>query len=497
MKKHTPKHSEKQDERSIDQDLLQRHYQLILQSAGEGIYGLNTKGHTTFANRAAARMIGWELEELIGKSQHQILHHTKSDGSPYPEEECQIYKAFKDGKVHSVNDEVFWRKDGSCFPVEYTSTPIVDETEKLLGAVVVFRDISQRLKAERKLKNSNTKLRKALSEVEQLKIQLEAENIYLRQEIDYSYNFEEIIGTSKRLKELLSQVEQVAGTDATVLIQGETGTGKELIARAIHSLSKRKNRPLVKVDCGSLPENLLESELFGHEKGAFTGANVKRTGRFELADGGTIFLDEIGELPVKLQPKLLRVLQEGELERIGSTKTIKVSIRVIAATNRVLKDEISAGNFREDLYYRLNVFPVFLPPLRERREDIPLLVEYFINKFEKKLGEKITVVSRKVMEKLMNYHWTGNIRELENVIERAVILSPGNKLILDDSLLEHDETLVNQPITTLNENEREHILKALEYTNWRVSGENGAAKLLGLKRTTLEARMKKLDIRRP
>ena len=471
--------------------------QLILDFAGEGIYGLDTQGHTTFVNKAAARMIGWELKDLAGKSQHAILHHSKLDGSPYEVKECPIYAAFKDGKTYTVDDEVFWRKDGTSFPVEYTSTPIKDENDQLMGAVVVFKDITERKKAEQALKESNMDLQKAIVEVEQLKIRLEKENTYLQEEIKLSNNFEEIISQSKKFKKVLSQVEQVATTDATVLITGESGTGKELIARAVHNLSKRKNRPLVKVNCAALPANLIESELFGHERGAFTGALTKRVGRFELANGGTIFLDEIGEIPIELQSKLLRVLQEGEFERLGSSQTFKVDVRVVTATNRSLPDEIEKGTFREDLYYRLNVFPISIPPLRERREDVPLLVQHFLLKFGKKFGQKIKNVSKKVMADLMDYPWAGNVRELENVIERALIISKGNKLNLGESLPKTFGVSKKQKITTMEENERAHILKALEFTTWRVSGEKGAAKLLGMNRTTLEARMKKLGIERP
>jgi len=476
---------------------LQKHYELILQSAGEGIYGLDSKGHTTFVNKAAAEMIGWELEDLMGKSQHDILHHTRPDGSHYPAKECPIYAAFKDGKVHTEDTEIFWRKDGSSFPVEYTSTPIKTDDGILLGAVVVFKDISQRKDDEQKLKTNNFQLQQALSEVEQLKTRLEKENEYLQHEIKLSHSFDEIISNSKKFKKVLAQVEQVAPTDATVLITGESGTGKELIARATHNLSKRKNRPLVKVNCAALPANLIESELFGHEKGAFTGALNQRIGRFELANEGTIFLDEIGEIPIELQSKLLRVLQEGEFERLGSSQTHKVNVRVITATNRDLQKEIEDGNFREDLYYRLNVFPVNVPPLRERIEDIPLLVNHFLSKFEKRFGKKVGIVTKKVMDDLMNYSWAGNVRELENVIERAVIISKGNKLDLGDSLPKIFGNTKKQKITTLEENERAYILKTLEFTTWRVSGQKGAAKLLGINRTTLEARMKKLNIQRP
>jgi len=343
---------------------LRRHYELILQSAGEGIYGLDCQGHTTFVNEAAARMIGWQLEDLIGKSQHAVLHHSRPDGSPYHAQECPIYAAFKDGEIHTVDNEVFWRKDGTPFPVEYTSTPIKNEAGELTGAVVVFKDITDRKEAEQTLKESNAQLSEALSEVEELKSRLEEENTYLQQEIKLSHNFEEIVSQSKKFKDILVQVEQVAPTNATVLLLGESGTGKELIARAVHNLSGRASRPLVKVNCATLPANLIESELFGHERGAFTGAINKRIGRFELANGGTIFLDEIGEIPVELQSKLLRVLQEGEFERLGSARTIEVDVRVIAATNRDLQKEIAKGTFREDLYYRLNVFPIQVLPLR-------------------------------------------------------------------------------------------------------------------------------------
>lgn len=471
-------------------EVLKRRYELILQSAGVGIYGLDTNGHTTFANKAAAEMIGWELEDLVGKSQHDILHHTKVDGTAYPKEQCPIYAAFNDGEVHQVDNEVFWRKDGSCFPIEYTSTPIKGGEGQLLGAVVIFKDITARKKSEKAIQL-------ALDEVKELKWQLEQENEYLQQELMLSANFEEIISQSENFKLVLQELEQVAPTDATVLILGESGTGKELIARAVHKLSERKHRPLVKVNCATLPANLIESELFGHEKGAFTGALQKKIGRFELADGGTIFLDEIGEMPIDLQAKLLRVLQEGEFERVGNPRTMKVNARVIAATNRKLEEAIEKGEFREDLYYRLNVFPIALPPLRERKDDIPLLVQHFIKRFSKKFGKKDLILTKKVINELLAYPWPGNIRELENIVERAVIISKGDKLDLGHSLPKTGRQAQRSQFLTLEELERAHILKTLKYTHWKVSGENGAAKLLGLKRTTLEARMKKLGIERP
>ena len=334
--------------------------------------------------------------------------------------------------------------------------------------------------------------------MEQEKARLEAQNVYLQEEIKGSHNFEELIGSSTSLKKILKNVERVAPTDSTVLITGETGTGKELIARAIHNLSPRKDKPLVKVNCAAIPFGLIESELFGHEKGAFTGALTKKMGRFEVADKGTIFLDEIGELPLDLQPKLLRVLQEGEFERVGGTQTFKVNVRVIAATNRDLEQLSKSGQYRLDLFYRLNVFPVHLPALREREGDIPLLAQYFAQKHAANFGKKINRISEGMMTALQRYPWPGNIRELEHVIERAVILSEGPELEPIDWLSPAiGKVSGNGKALTLEEIERQHIRDVLEQTNWRVSGDKGAAAILGLKPTTLEARMKKLGISRP
>ncbi len=339
---------------------------------------------------------------------------------------------------------------------------------------------------------------KVLMEQEQARLQ--AQNKYLQEEIKLTYNFEEIISKSNNFQKVLQQIEQVASTDATVLILGESGTGKELIARAVHNVSNRSKRPLVKVNCATLPANLIESELFGHEKGAFTGAMERKIGRFELADGGSIFLDEIGELPVELQAKLLRVLQEGEFERLGNPKTMKVNVRVIAATNRNLQQAIEKKEFREDLYYRLNVFPIICPPLRKRKEDIPLLIKHFCQKHEGKIGKKVTNVPADVIDALMAYDWPGNIRELENIIERAMILSRDGSLEYGDWIPTEkmDETGNGTSTTTarLEDIEKEHIIEILKKTGWKVSGEKGAAKILGLNATTLEARMKKLGIKR-
>ncbi len=332
--------------------------------------------------------------------------------------------------------------------------------------------------------------------MEQEKARLEAQAVYLQEEIKGSHNFEELIGSSTSLKKVLKNVARVAPTDSTVLVTGETGTGKELIARAIHNLSPRKSKPLVKVNCAAIPAGLIESELFGHEKGAFTGALTRKMGRFEVADKGTIFLDEIGELPLDLQSKLLRVLQEGEFERVGGTQTFKVNVRVIAATNRDLESLSKSGQYRPDLYYRLNVFPIHLPPLREREGDIPLLVQYFVRKFATSFGRKITKIPERMMTALQRYPWPGNIRELEHVIERAVILSEGPELEPIDWLSPSAAKAGQGKPLTLDEVERQHILDVLEQTSWRVSGEKGAAAILGLKPTTLEARMKKLGIER-
>jgi formate hydrogenlyase transcriptional activator len=349
-------------------------------------------------------------------------------------------------------------------------------------------------------------------EIAQLKARLENENVYLQEEIRTDHNFEEITGNSPALLAVLSKVEQVAPTDSTVLIYGETGTGKELIARAIHDRSARKSRPLVKVNCSAISAGLVESELFGHVKGAFTGALERHIGRFELADGGTIFLDEIGELPLATQVKLLRVLQEREFEAVGSNKPLRVDVRVIAATNRNLREAVEAGRFRSDLFYRLNVFPLELPPLRERRSDIPQLVVFCVSRFSKRLGKKVDAVSQETMDRLMAYPWPGNIRELQNVIERAVVLSPGPILRLDKDLVpvgaaEGDLEVpaaqeaqlagrTSSRLPTLQEVERSHILAALEQAGGVVEGPKGAARILNLHPNTLRHRMNKFGIKR-
>ena len=339
-------------------------------------------------------------------------------------------------------------------------------------------------------------LKAALSEIEQMKDRLEAENIYFRSENRIKYLFQHIIGQSAGLKYVLYRAQQVAPTDTTILILGETGTGKELIAAAVHEMSPRKERPLITVNCAALPANLIESELFGREKGAFTGADTRRLGRFEIADKSTICLDEIGELPMELQGKLLRVIQSNKFERLGSSTTISVDTRIIATTNRNLEEEVRQGRFRQDLFYRLNVFPITIPPLRQRKEDIPVLVDAFVERFARKLGKKITSITDEAMQALQEYPWPGNIRELESIIERAVILCTGQVLELPDKL-EITNPLLSSAVRTLEESEKNQILKMLAETKWRIEGKNGAAEILGLHPSTLRARMRKLDISRP
>jgi formate hydrogenlyase transcriptional activator len=333
--------------------------------------------------------------------------------------------------------------------------------------------------------------------IEKLKDKLTREKVYLEEEIRTEHNFDEIVGDSAALRRVLKQVGTVAGTDSTVLIRGETGTGKELIARALHNLSLRRSRTFVKLNCAAIPTGLLESELFGHERGAFTGAITQKVGRFELAHQGTLFLDEVGDIPPELQPKLLRVLQEQEFERLGSTRTIRVDVRLVAATNGDLEQMAKGGRFRSDLYYRLNVIPVVLPPLRERREDIPQLVRHFAQKVARRMGRRIETVPTETMDALVQYPWPGNIRELENVIERAVILSPGPTLEVNVGDLKAPPATAPRAAGTLADAERDHILGVLRETGWVLGGPNGAAVRLAMKRTTLQSKMKKLGISRP
>ncbi len=382
------------------------------------------------------------------------------------------------------------RADGTIAWIEHACQPVPGSQGKVSGFRSSNRDITERKRVEEELQQ-------ALEKIQRYKDQLEIESKYLRSEIEIEHSHKNIIGSSNAIQYVLFKVEQIAATDTNVLILGETGTGKEVIARAIHSTSLRKDRPLVKLNCAALPANLIESELFGHEKGAFTGANGKHIGRFEVAHGATLFLDEIGELPLELQAKLLRILQDGEFERLGSTRTRKVDVRVIAATNRDLELDAREGRFRKDLWYRLNVFPITAPPLRDRTDDISLLVSYFVERFSKKQGKEITLIPEDVVSVLQKYPWPGNVRELENIIERAVINTLGNRLQLADGLETVREEIAGNHFKPLCDMEREYIIRVLDETNWKVSGKNSAAEILEIDRSTLRGRMKKLGIRPP
>jgi len=461
--------------------------ELLLNAVGEGIYGLDTQGRAIFINPAAEAMTGWSYAELLGQNIHQFHHHSYSNGEPYPACECQIFNTALDGISRKVSGEVFWRKNGSNFPVEYT-TRAVYKNNHIIGAVAVFRDVSQQQQIE-------LALRSALENVQSLTEQLQAENTYLQNELAQEWSSAGLVGRSPIITKMLSQVELVAQTDSTVLILGENGTGKELVARNIHALSQRKNSTMVKVNCAAFAPSLLESELFGHEKGAFTGATERRKGRFELANAGTLFLDEIGELSMAAQGKLLRVLQEQEFERVGGSETVKVNIRVIAATNRDLSAMITQGTFRIDLFYRLNVFPVTVPPLRDRQEDIPLLSQAIISTLNKTLGKKISAISNRSLTQLMQYQWPGNIRELQNVLEREIILTKST--ILNFNFKTSSKSLNPPVIETLAQVEASYILSVLKACKWRIGGEIGAAKQLGLPESTLRSRMSKLKIVRP
>lgn len=474
---------------------------LLLSSVGDGIYSINPQGLCTFINPVGAKMLGLKPEDVLGKNIHQIHHHTHENGQHYPVQECPIYAAVHDGIVHEGIQEIFWRVDGSYFPVEFTSTPVIRDGE-IIGAVVVFRDISERL-------NTESKLTQALNELQHLKSRLEQQNEYLQEEILQENQYHEIVGNSSLIREIIEKIKVVAVTDANVMIYGESGTGKELIARAIHQSSHRKQHPLIRVNCAAIPAELFESEFFGHVKGAFTGAIRDRAGRFELADQGTLFLDEIGEIPLELQSKLLRVLQEGTFERVGEERTRKVDVRIIAATNRNLKVDVQEKRFREDLYFRLNVFPIFAPALRDRKEDIPLLVSHFSKLISEQRKVPYLGFSQKHIQELQRYNWPGNIRELQNVLERAMITARHGSVSFQ-YLLEQDGVPISQTkqtdilaknvtsdILTVNDLKRfeiENLKRAVKNCEGKIFGEDGAAQLLGINPTTLISKLKKLKI---
>ncbi len=413
----------------------------------------------------------------------------------YPDDKENNIKVLNDciqlGKKYDLIFRIITRRTKQLKWIHGCGEVIYEKGEPTLF-IGTLQDITKEKNAELELKNS-------YKEIEQLKNQLESENVSLKEEISLSFNYENLVYASAEISDVLTQVEQVATTKATVLILGETGTGKELIARAIHNTSPRKNGPLIRVNCAAIPAELLESELFGHVKGSFTGAVKDRIGKFQLADKGTLFLDEIGELPLELQPKLLRAIQEGEIEPIGSSKIIKLDLRIIAATNRELDKEVKANRFRQDLFFRLNVFPITVPPLRDRIEDIPVLVDYFLDKFCKKYQKKINSISKHALQQMKVYQWPGNVRELENVVERAVIIVDNDKTVLldfDFKTQPHLEKSNNSKMS-LDEVQSNHIIKMLNLTNWKISGKDGAAELLGLKVSTLRDRMSKLGIKPP
>ena len=461
----------------------------VVNSAMDAIIMVDANQRVVLFNAAAEKMFRCTADETIGQRLERLIPaRFWVDHSAHMSEFGETGVTTRAmARARAVSG---LRSDGEEFPIEASISQIETGGQKLV--TVIMRDITERRTAEEAL-------RTALTEVSQLKDQLQQENIYLRDEIRLEHNFQEIIGESDEIKYTLYKIEQVAPTDSAVLILGETGTGKELVARAIHGAGPRKHRPLVKINCAALPASLVESELFGHERGAFTGAHARKLGRFEIADGATLFLDEVGELQLDLQAKLLRVLQDGEFERVGGSNTIKADVRIIAASNRDLKAMTEKGLFREDLWYRLSVFPITVPPLRQRDGDIPLLVNHFVETFNRKLGRNITSISLATLKTLQRYSWRGNVRELANVIERAVINSQGPALQLADKL--EDE---NYPADTtenstgrLIEVERNHILKVLTSTGWKIEGRQGAATILGMKSSTLRTRLAKLGIHRP
>jgi PAS domain S-box-containing protein len=461
--------------------------QTIFSSLSSQVVVLDQEGNIIYASESWEQFTKEYKDKmgrmLVGYNYLDIYQETSEENDQSAQEILAGIHAVLGAKLPAFTFECPFRASTG----EYWYLMHVDPMPHESGGVVIsYFDITERKKSE-------IALQKALSEIVQLKNQLQAENIYLREEIKLESSYDEIVGASGAIRSVLSQAEQVANTGSTVLLFGETGTGKELIARAIHKLSPLKGRSLIKVNCAALPSTLIEAELFGREKGAYTGALSKQIGRFELANGSTIFLDEISELSLELQSKMLRVLQEGELERLGSPETIKVDVRVIAATNRNLGKAVQDGKFREDLYYRLNVFPIHIPPLRERKEDIPMLVWSFVKEFGEKMGKRIEKIPRKSMEALQLYSWPGNVRELRNVIERAMILAKDS--ILQVALPKNEYTKSYQGIT-LEDAERKHILEVLEMTNWRIRGKGGASEILGLKPSTLESKMAKLGLGR-
>ena len=467
----------------------EQHYRRIVETASEGIWELDEQYTTTLVNRRMAEMLGYEPGELVGRRLSEFLF--EDDVGSLPER----IAARRQGLTERY-EQRYRHKDGSVVWMYVSATSVRDSGRRFLGSFAMLMDITER--------------KRAFEEIQRLKAQLELQNAYLQEEVVEAKAFGGLVGQSRALQHIVNQIDLVAPTEASALILGESGTGKELVAREIHQRSRRKDKPLVRVNCASIPKDLFESEFFGHARGAFTGAIKDRSGRFEAADGGTLFLDEIGEVPLDLQSKLLRVLQEKSYERVGEDRTRQADVRVIAATNRDLKKDVAAGRFREDLFYRLNVFPIQVPPLRERMEDVALLAKHFVEASVKELGCPKPRLTRAAIAKLQNYHWPGNIRELRNVIERAIILSRGGALDFDLPVTEsavvsskhaaHAKSDAEPEFLTeaeLQRRERNNLQAVLEKSGWKIKGENGAAELLGVKATTLKARIKKLGLKRP
>ncbi|WP_425235698.1 sigma 54-interacting transcriptional regulator [Ulvibacterium sp.] len=450
----------------------------IIDNAQDLVYVYNREGKLLHYSDTVSRQLGFSRKQLDDFYIYDL--------------DANITKEWWHGHFDELKEKgsmhMEWlvtRKDGTKFPADIVANHLVYEGQDINCAVV--RNITER-------KMRDLKLFEALEEIKSLKERLENENEYLQEEISSKINADNIVCKSNSYSRILEQVNQVAPTDTTVLITGESGTGKELLASAVHNNSIRKERPLIKINCATLPKELIESELFGHKKGAFTGAVQDKIGKFSLADGGTIFLDEIGELPLDLQPKLLRVLQEGEFDALGSNKTIQVDVRIVAATNRNLEDMVKEGTFREDLYYRLNVFPIHNIPLRARKEDIPLLAQYFLEKYSVKAGKAFKRLSKRTIELLMAYNFPGNIRELENLIERAVIIENGTTLNPGTWIPKSNGNISSENFKSFESMQRDYIIDVLNYTKWRVSGPKGAANILNMKDKTLFAKMKRLGI---
>ncbi len=463
---------------------LKERFHVTFEQAAVGIAHVSPEGRFMRINQKFCDIVGYSEDEMLDLTFQDITHPDDLDA------DLEYVRQMLKGERETYSmDKRYYCKDGSTVWVNLTVSLLFDREGNPKYFISVIKDVSERKQAEIELKEAYT-------EIEQLQIQLQAESTYLQEEIKLEHNFENIIGQSEPLKYVLHRVEMVAPQDSTVILLGETGTGKELIARALHQLSSRNKRPLVKVNCAALPAELIESELFGHEKGAFTGATTTQVGRFELANKSTLFLDEIGELPLKLQAKLLRVLESGEFERLGSSRTLHSDARIIAATNRDLETEVRKKRFREDLWYRLKVFPITIPPLRDRIEDIPLLVNNFVQLFSRKMGKRADTLKilERSMQALQSYSWPGNVRELEHVVESALISLEGNKLHFD---LPKTPGVATGKFKSFEEMERDYMLEVLKAKNWKIGGEDSASSILGLPPSTLRSRIKKLGLKRP